>query len=68
MTDYPCHRGNVAYIFQSACEKRRPVTAMAAAAMKQKWFVGQQWRAKNCGKNKYGAAVHFPFRRPGALI
>jgi len=36
MTDYPCHRADVAYIFQSACENRGPVTAMAAAVVRQK--------------------------------
>jgi hypothetical protein len=50
MTDKPCHRRNVAYNFQSACEKRRPVAAMSAAAVRQKCFVRQQWRARKCGE------------------
>ena len=35
-------RGSVAYIFQSVCEKRGPVTATSAATVRQKCFVRQQ--------------------------
>jgi hypothetical protein len=49
-------------------EKRRPIIAMSAAALRQKCFERQEWPPEECGENKYGATVHFPFRRPGALI
>jgi hypothetical protein len=35
-------RAKVAYIFPSAREKRRPVTATSAATVRQKCFVRQQ--------------------------
>jgi hypothetical protein len=61
-------RRNVAYIFQSAREKtparHRDVRSHGEAEV----FRSSAMTCGKCGEIKYDGAVHFPFRRPGALI
>ena len=66
MSDSPCYRPNVAYYFQSAREKRARHRGIRSRGEAEVPAASDGFRED--AANKYGATVHFPRHRPGALI
>jgi hypothetical protein len=66
VSDSPCYRPIVAYYFQSAREKAG--SSSRVRRHDEAEVFGASDGPKKMRQNNYGATVHFPQRRPGALI